>query len=116
MIDTMRLRILLVALSDWVNRHQHDVIDYLRQENRVLQEHLGGRRLRLTDAERRRLAATGHRLGRRTLTDVGLVRKVGSRLRRWTTATATVNPPVSAGLGSSWVLLLSHSGNARDEA
>jgi len=70
MIDTIRLRILLVALSGWVNRHQHDVIDYLRQENRVLKEHLRGRRLRLTDAQRRRLAATGHRLGRRTLTDV----------------------------------------------
>ena len=58
MIDTMRLWILLVALSGWVNRHQHDVIDYLRQENRVLKEHLGGRRLRLTDAQRRRLEAT----------------------------------------------------------
>ncbi len=70
MIDTIRLRILVVALSGWVNRHQHEVIDYLRQENRVLQEHLGRRRLRLTDAQRRRLAATGHGLGRRTLTDV----------------------------------------------
>jgi hypothetical protein len=43
-IDTIRLRILLVALSGWVNRHQHDVIDPLRQENRVLNEHLYGRR------------------------------------------------------------------------
>jgi hypothetical protein len=59
MIDAIRLRILLVALSGWVNRHQHDIIDYLREENRVLKEHLGDRRLRLTDRQRRRLAATG---------------------------------------------------------
>ena len=52
MIDTIRLRILLVALSGWVNRHQWEIIKYLRDENRVLKEHLGGRRLRLTDAQR----------------------------------------------------------------
>src|SRR5713101_5582956 len=70
MIDTIRLRIFLVALAGWVNRHQLEVIEYLREENRVLKEHLGGRRLRLTDAQRRRLAANGHRLGRRVLREV----------------------------------------------
>jgi len=39
---SVRLRILLVALSGWVNRHQLDVIEYLLEENRVLKEHLGG--------------------------------------------------------------------------
>jgi len=62
MIDTVRLRVLLVALSGWVNRHQLDVIEYLRKENRVLKKHLGARRLKLPDAQRRRLAATGGRL------------------------------------------------------
>jgi hypothetical protein len=66
MMETIRLRNLLVALAGWVNRHQLDIIDYLRTENRVLEEHLGRRRLRLTDAQRRRLAAKGHRLGRST--------------------------------------------------
>ena len=42
MIDSVRLRILLVALSGWVNRHQLEVIAYLRAENRVLKEHVGG--------------------------------------------------------------------------
>jgi putative transposase len=70
MIESVGLRILLVALSGWVNRHQLEVIAYLRAENRVLKEHVGGRRLRLTDLQRRRLAATGHRLGRRALTEV----------------------------------------------
>jgi hypothetical protein len=32
------------------------VIEYLQEENRVLKEDLGGRRIRLTDTERRRLA------------------------------------------------------------
>jgi hypothetical protein len=41
MIDTIRLRIFLVALAGWVNRHQLEVIEYLREENRVLKEHLG---------------------------------------------------------------------------
>ena len=53
-----------------VNRHQDDLIDYLREENRVLREHLGPRPLRLTDAQRRRLAVRGHKLGRRVLTQV----------------------------------------------
>ena len=52
MIDAVRLRIVLVALAGWVNRHQLEVIEYLRDENRVLKEHLNGRRLRLTDAQR----------------------------------------------------------------
>jgi hypothetical protein len=50
MIDGVRLRIVLVA--------------------RVLKEHLDGRRLRLTDAQRRRLAVNGHRLGRNVLREV----------------------------------------------
>ena len=50
------LHFLVLALAGWVTRHQEDRIDYLREENRVLREHLGPRPLRLTDAQRRRLA------------------------------------------------------------
>ena len=50
------LHLLLWMFAGWVNRHQLDVIEYLQEENRVLKEHLGGRRIRLTDTERRRLA------------------------------------------------------------
>ncbi len=42
MLDTIRWQILLVALAGWVNRRQLEVIAYLREENRVLNEHLGG--------------------------------------------------------------------------
>jgi hypothetical protein len=54
-------------LAGWVNRRQQQVIDYLLEENRVLREQLGGRRLRFTDDQRRRLAAKGKLLGRRLL-------------------------------------------------
>jgi putative transposase len=40
------------------------VIDFLVEENRVLRDQLRGRRVRLTDDQRRRLAAKGRRLGR----------------------------------------------------
>jgi len=36
----------LLMFSGWVNRHQLDVIEYLQEENRVLKERLGGRRIR----------------------------------------------------------------------
>jgi hypothetical protein len=62
--DLSRVRLLLVTLAGWVNRHQQEVIEYLVEENRVLKEQLSGRRLQLTDDQRRRLAVKGRRLGR----------------------------------------------------
>jgi transposase InsO family protein len=67
------LRLLLVTLAGWVNRHQQDVIDYLVEENRVLHEQLDGRRVRLNDDQRRRLAARGQRLGRPLLRQVATI-------------------------------------------
>jgi len=64
------LQFLVLTFAGWVNRHQADLIEYLREENRVLREHLGPRPLRLTDAQRRRLAVRGQKLGRRVLTQV----------------------------------------------
>ena len=64
------LRFLILTAAGWVNRHQEDVIDYLREENLVLREQLGPRPLRLTDAQRRRLAVRGQKLGRRILAQV----------------------------------------------
>jgi hypothetical protein len=40
---------MLIAVSGWMNYRQLQVIDYLREENRVLREQLGGRRVRLDD-------------------------------------------------------------------
>ncbi len=55
--DFYSLQVLLLTLSGFVNRHQADVIAYLVEENRILKEQMKGRKLRLTDDQRRRLAA-----------------------------------------------------------
>ena len=64
------LQMSLVMVAGWVNRHQLAMIDYLREEDRVLRELHGKRRLRFTDDQRRRLAAKGKILGRRLLSEV----------------------------------------------
>ena len=66
-------RFLLIALAGWMNQRQLQMIDYLREENRVLGEQLGGRRLRLNDDQRRRLAARAKRLGRKVLAEVATI-------------------------------------------
>ena len=55
--DLSPMRVLLVTLAGWVNRHQQQVIEYLVEENGVLRKQLKGRRVRLTNDQRRRLAA-----------------------------------------------------------
>ena len=57
----------VTILAGWINEHQQAAIEYLREENRVLREQLGGKQLRLTDDQRRRLAAKGKALGRKAL-------------------------------------------------
>jgi transposase InsO family protein len=64
------LQFLVLTVAGWLNRHQEDVIDYLREENRVLREVLGPRPLRLPHPQRRRLAVRGQPLGRRVLAQV----------------------------------------------
>jgi len=63
------LQFVLVALAGWINQQQREVIDYLREESRVLREQLGTKRRRFTDDQRRRLAAKARILGRRILRD-----------------------------------------------
>jgi putative transposase len=64
------LRLLLLALAGWINQQQRDVVDHLQEENGVLREQLGPRRLRFTDGQRIRLAAKAHILGRRVLEEL----------------------------------------------
>ncbi len=66
-------RFVLIAISGWMNQHQLQIIDYLREENRVLREQLGGRRMRFNDGQRRRLAAKAKGLGRRLLAEVATI-------------------------------------------
>src|SRR5436189_3064974 len=64
------LAFFLLLFSGWINRQHQAVIDYLREENRILRAAYGPRRVRLTDDQRRRLAVKGYALRRRRLADV----------------------------------------------
>ncbi len=64
------LQALAILLVGWHNERQQRTIEYLREENRVLREQLGDRRLRLNDDQRRRLATKGKALGRALLAEV----------------------------------------------
>src|ERR1017187_6187398 len=66
-------RFMVVAVAGWMNQHQQQVIEYLVEENRVLREQLGGRRLRFNDDQRRRLAAKGKQLGRKLLAQIATI-------------------------------------------
>ena len=79
---TFPLRMLLLTVSGWVNRHQQDVIAYLVEENRVLKEQMRGRKLRLNDDQRRRLAAKAKGLGRRALDGIATI-VTPDTLMRW---------------------------------
>jgi len=56
---------LLVSIAGWMNRHQQQVIEYLQEENRVLREQLGNRRVLFNDDQRRRLAGRARGLSRK---------------------------------------------------
>jgi transposase InsO family protein len=63
-------QLLSVIIAGILNDRQRLVIEYLREENRVLRHQLGKRRLRLSDDQRRRLAVKGKVLGCGLLRDV----------------------------------------------
>jgi transposase InsO family protein len=73
-------RFVVISIAGWMNHQQQQAIEYLREENRVLREQLGGRRLRLTDDQRRRLAAKAKGLGRRALSQVATIVTPGTLL------------------------------------
>jgi putative transposase len=80
----MILHVLIAMVAGWLQRHQQQVIAYLLVENRVLKAQLGGRRLRLTDTERHRLATLAYPLGRRCLQEVATIATPATLLRWYT--------------------------------
>jgi putative transposase len=78
----MILHVLIAMVAGWIQDHQQRVITYLREENRVLKAQLGGRRLRLTETERRRLATLAHPFGRQRLKEVATL-ATPETLLRW---------------------------------
>jgi hypothetical protein len=60
-----------MALAGWMNREQQDVIAYLREENRILREKVGHKRLILNEPQKRRLATAAMKLGKDLLRQFG---------------------------------------------
>jgi transposase InsO family protein len=82
LMNALPLQFLMLIFAGWVNRHQQDVIEYLQEENRALREQLGGKRLRFTDQQRRRLAAKAKKVGRKGLFQIETV-VTPDTLLRW---------------------------------
>jgi hypothetical protein len=94
-IDTSVLQMLLTVLIRWLERREREALAYLVEENRLLRRQLGGRRLHLTDDDRRRLAVRAFRVGRRALREIATIVTPDTLLRwhrqliaqKWTYAT-----------------------------
>jgi len=80
-MNASALQLLLAVLAGWLNRQDRDVLRYLVEENRVLRRQLRGRRLSLTDNDRRRLAVPAYRLGRRRLREIATIVTLDTLLR-----------------------------------
>ena len=76
------IQFLVFMLIGWVGRQQQEAIEYLKAENLALREKLGGKRLRFTDAQRRRLARKARPLGRRRLREISPI-VTPDTLLRW---------------------------------
>ena len=76
------LKFLLLIWAGWVNRAQQNAIDYLKEENRILREQVGKKRLRLTNLQRRRLAEKAKVVGRKALRDLARI-VTPDTLLRW---------------------------------
>ncbi len=81
-VNLIALDFLLVAVAGLVNEHQLQVSEYLLEENRILREMLGEKRLRFTDEQRRRLAVKAKLLGRALLNQVATI-VTPETLLRW---------------------------------
>ena len=79
---TMMLQLLIVWLACRIHRHQDHVIRYLSEENRLLKAKLKGKRIQLTDTERRRLAILAHPIERKQLNDLSSI-ATPDALQRW---------------------------------
>lgn len=61
---------LSVIVAGILNDQQQRVIDYLKEENRILRVQLGNKQIRLTNDQRRRLAVLGKALGHKMLSEI----------------------------------------------
>ena len=71
MLDPFRF--LLISVVGWMNQPQQLALDYSSDENRILKQQLGDKRLRLNDEQRRRLASKAKQVGHRLLARVATI-------------------------------------------
>ena len=64
---------LAISIAGWTNQRQQQIIEYLVEENRVLREQIGSRRMQFSDNQRCRLAAKAKKLGRKILAQVATI-------------------------------------------
>jgi hypothetical protein len=64
-IDMSALQMWLAVLIGWLDRQEREALAYVIEENRVLRAQLAGRRLCLTNDDRRRLAVRAFGLAAR---------------------------------------------------
>jgi putative transposase len=80
-IDASAFQLLLMVVTGWLAHREREVVAYLIEENRLLRRQLGSRRLRLTDDDRRRLAARAYQVGRRALGEIATIATPDTLLR-----------------------------------
>jgi hypothetical protein len=81
-MNASALHLLLAVLIGWLDRQEREILRYLVAENRGLRRQLRGRRLQLTDDDRRRLAVRAHRLGHQQLREIATI-VTPDTLLRW---------------------------------
>ena len=64
---------IVICLAGWLNRNQQEVIEYLREEVRVLREQHGPKRMRFTDEQRSRLARKAKRINFGKLKEIATI-------------------------------------------
>src|SRR5215471_5967903 len=67
------LHFLILLVAGWLQRRLEAQIEYLIAENALYKQRLGRARLRLTDAERRRLAIRAKTVGRKDLARIATI-------------------------------------------
>jgi hypothetical protein len=106
----------LMVLTGWLERRERSALAYLIEESRLLRRQLGGRRVRFTDDDRRRLAGLAYRVGRAALRQIATIVTPDTLLRwhrqlivrKWTYAVSPSRRSVLGGrfgsLSSGWRL------------
>ncbi len=77
------LRFFILLVSDWIDRDQQKIIDYLIEEIRAYEDHFNGRRLRFTDEQGRRPDVKAKAPGRKTLEQFASLVTPDTLLRRF---------------------------------